>query len=194
MTGTKDPRESDLIDRVKSGERRAFDRLVEPHAPRLLALARRLLASTPEAEEAVQNALASVWINRRRLEAGRPVSGYLTTITLNKCRDRLRRRRAANFLGFGHGMEEAIAPDDAPDPESAAADREDLSRVRQAIERLPVRLREALVLVTIDGRSQREAADLLGVTEKTVETRIYRARNRLREKLGVSRGVIRPGA
>ena len=53
----------------------------------------------------------------------------------------------------------------------------------RAIERLPVKLREALVLVTIDGRSQREAAELLGVTEKTIETRIYRARQRLREKL-----------
>ena len=109
--------ESDLIAQVKSGGRRAFDRLVEPHAPRLLALARRMLASPSEAEEAVQNALASVWINRRRLDASRSVGGYLTTVTLNKCRDRLRRRRAASFLGFGQGMENIIASDDSPGPE-----------------------------------------------------------------------------
>mgnify|MGYP003547813296 FL=1 len=54
--------------------------------------------------------------------------------------------------------------------------------LRAEIERLPVRLREALVLVSIDGRSQAEAASLLGVSEKAIETRVYRARQRLREK------------
>ena len=54
---------------------------------------------------------------------------------------------------------------------------------RQAeIARMPVRLREALMLVTIEGRSQAEAADLLGTTEKAIETRVYRARNRLKER------------
>ena len=186
MAEAGDSSESDLIAQVKSGGRRAFDRLVEPHAPRLLALARRMLASPSEAEEAVQNALASVWMNRRRLDASRSVGGYLTTVTLNKCRDRLRRRRAASFLGFGQGMEDIIASDDSPGPEDAVRDRRELARVQSEIERLPVRLREALVLVAIDGRSQREAAELLGVSEKTIETRIYRARNRLRESLEYS--------
>src|SRR5690606_26975066 len=124
--------------------------------------------SHSDAEDVVQNALASVWIARHRLDSSRPIGGYLTTITLNKCRDRLRRRKAAGFLGFGLGVEDEISPDDAPDPESEAAERQDLDRVRRQIERLPVKLREALVLVAIDGRSQREAAELLGVTEKTV--------------------------
>ena len=48
---------------------------------------------------------------------------------------------------------------------------------------MPIRLREALVLVSVEGRSQAEAAALLGTTEKAIETRIYRARNRLRERV-----------
>lgn len=178
--------EHDLIDQVKAGGRAAFDRLVTPHAPRLLALAGRMLSSPTEAEDAVQNALASVWLSRDRLDPDRPIAGYLTTITLNKCRDRLRRRKAARFLGFGNGLEEAITTDDSPGPEMVISDRQDLVRVQHEIEQLPIKLREALVLVTIDGRTQREAANLLGVSEKTIETRIYRARNRLREKLDFS--------
>ncbi len=58
-----------------------------------------------------------------------------------------------------------------------------LARVYRELERLPIRLREALVLVSLDGRSQREAAALLGVTEKAVETRIYRARQKIRDKI-----------
>ncbi|RKF22669.1 RNA polymerase sigma factor [Altericroceibacterium spongiae] len=188
MAEPQDVLEADLIEQVKAGRRKAFDRLVEPHAFRLLTLARRMLASPSEAEEAVQTALASVWIGRERLDTARALGPYLTTTVLNKCRDRLRRRKAARFLGFGYGLEEVIATDHRPGPENTAANREELMRVQQEIECLPVRLREALILVTIDGRSQREAAILLGVSEKTIETRIYRARKRLREKLNFPEG------
>ena len=183
MQGHEDSDEQQLVEQVRTGSRGAFDRLARRHTPRLLGLATRMLASPAEAEDAVQNALASVWLGRHRLATDRAIGGYLTTVTLNKCRDRLRRRKAAGFLGFGGGLDEAVSSDLAPDPEVSAADREALARVQGEVERLPIRLREALVLVTMDGRSQKEAADLLGVTEKTIETRIYRARNRLREKL-----------
>jgi RNA polymerase sigma factor (sigma-70 family) len=61
--------------------------------------------------------------------------------------------------------------------------REQLRLVEAEIRQLPIRLREALVLVSVEGRSQAEAAALLGTTEKAIETRIYRARNRLRERV-----------
>lgn len=142
-----------------------------------------MLGSGEEAEDAVQAALASAWVARAKLDPRRPAAAYLTTVTLNKCRDQLRRRKAARFLGFGRFDSEPPLVDDEPDPERAAGDRQQLVQVQLAIEKLPVKLREALVLVTIDGRGQREAAELLGVSEKTIETRVYRARQRLREKL-----------
>jgi len=54
------------------------------------------------------------------------------------------------------------------------------------IQKLPLRMREALILVAIDGRSQKEAAVLLGITEKAVEGLVYRARNTLRKKLDIA--------
>ncbi|GGO99615.1 RNA polymerase sigma factor [Stakelama pacifica] len=183
MQGQHDTDEQGLVEDVRSGSRTAFGRLVEPHLPRLLGLARRMLGSSEEAEDAVQTALASTWVARAKLDPAQPVAAYLTTVTLNKCRDRLRRRKAARFLSFGlFDMDLPVAAG-TPDAETEIGDRQTLESVSRAIERLPVKLREALVLVTIDGRSQREAAELLGVTEKTIETRIYRARQRLREKL-----------
>jgi len=183
VQGQRDTGEQGLIEDVRSGSRTAFGRLVEPHLPRLLGLARRMLGSSEEAEDAVQTALASTWIARAKLDPTQPVAAYLTTITLNKCRDRLRRRRAARFLSFGVFDADMPVVAETPDAETEIGDRQTLERVSRAIERLPLKLREALILVTIDGRSQREAAELLGVTEKTIETRIYRARQRLREKL-----------
>jgi RNA polymerase sigma-70 factor (ECF subfamily) len=80
------------------------------------------------------------------------------------------------------GREADAVADDAPNPENVAGAREQLRLVQAEIGRLPVRLQEALVLVTVEGYSQAEAAELLGTTEKAVETRIYRARNRLKER------------
>jgi len=183
VRGPEDTLERDLVEKVRAGNRAAFDQLAAIHLPRLLSLSRRMLGSGDEAQDALQNALASTWIARAKLDPSKPIAAYLTTVTLNKCRDRLRRRKAAMLLGLGAFDPDLPVPSDAPDAESEIADRQALRQVSREIEHLPIRLREALVLVAIDGRSQREAAELLGVTEKTIETRVYRARQRLREKL-----------
>lgn len=109
----------------------------------------------------------------------------LMTITLNKCRDRLRRRKTAQFLGYGEEHELALVPDCSPAPDVETGDRQALATTYAEIQKLPIRLREALVLVAIEGRSQGEVAGLLGTTPKAVEARVYRARKILREKLGM---------
>ncbi|WP_034922515.1 RNA polymerase sigma factor [Erythrobacter sp. SD-21] len=183
MQERHDSQERELVARVVAGDRRAFTQLVEPLVPRLLATALRLLGTRDEAEDAVQNALASAWIARSRIDRSRSFLPLLTTITLNKCRDKLRRRKAADFLGFGRASMPELASDPAPSPETEAVDRQLLEQTRSEIRRLPLRLREALILVAIDGRSQSEAAELLGISAKAVEALVYRARKILREKL-----------
>lgn len=166
----------------------AFARLIEPMIPDLLSTALRLLGSKDEAEDAVQNALASTWIARARLDPDRELLPYVMTVTINKCRDRLRRRKVAQFLGYGqeHGL--ADVEDSSPTPEVETHDRQVLAATYAEIGKLPVRLKEALVLVAIDGRSQGEAATFLGITEKAVEARVYRARKMLRKKLRMGEG------
>ena len=141
-----------------------------------------MLSSPSQAEDVVQDSLASVWLTRHRLDADKPVGPYLTTVVLNRCRDRLRRRKIAGFFGFSEDEGHDAIADDVPSPEVLAASREELKLVQSEIARMPVRLREALVLVSIEGRSQAEAAELLGTTEKAIETRVYRARNRLKKR------------
>jgi len=84
---------------------------------------------------------------------------------------------------LGAESETLAIVDDSPDPQEIAMQRQELRMLLEQIERLPIRLREALILVSIDGRSQAEAAELLGVSEKAIETRIYRARQKLRDRL-----------
>ena len=183
MEGRNDTPDEELVEKIIAGDKAAFGRLVEPHLPRLLGLARRMLSSADEAEDALQNALASVWMARAKLDPRKPVAAYLTTVTLNKFRDRLRRQKVVRLLSLrALGPDVAVAADE-PGPDVEIADRQLLAQVTNAIDRLPLRLREALVLVAIEGRSHGEVAKLLGVTEKSVETRVYRARQRLRNKI-----------
>ena len=175
--------EQELVAKVVAGDRRAFTQLVEPHIPRLMSTSLRMLGVREEAEDAVQNALASAWIARARLDPARPILPILTTITLNKCRDKLRRKKAAQFLGFGKSQAFDLAADRSPSPELEASDRQLLQATYAEIQNLPLRAREALILVAIDDRSQKEAAELLGISEKAVEALVYRARNALRKKL-----------
>lgn len=183
MAGQSNDTEKDQLAKAVAGDRAAFARLVTPHAPRLLTTALRVVGARAEAEDAVQDALASLWVTRARLDVNRPILPMLTTITLNKCRDRLRRRKTAAFFGLNAQPDFAVVDGGAPSPETETADREELLAVYSAIQQLPIRLREALILVAIDGRSQGEAGELLGVTEKAIETRVYRARKLLRERL-----------
>lgn len=185
MQGTLHDQESELVAMVAAGDRRAFTQLVEPHLPRLLATSLRMLGVRDEAEDAVQNALASAWIARARLDPERPILPILTTITLNKCRDKLRRRKAAQFLGFGKSPSYELAADQTPSPEIEASDKQLLQATYTEIQKLPLRMREALILVAIDGQSQKEAAELLGISEKAAETLVYRARKTLRKKLAI---------
>ena len=184
MSESGNKNETQLIVAAKTGDRKAFDSLIALHAPRLLSVASRMLASETEAEDAVQNALASAWLALHRFDDDRPIGPWLTTITVNKCRDALRSQRWNRlFLNYDDERPVSLA-DPGSDPERQIADRQLLVIARQEIARLPQRLKEPFVLVTFDGRSQAEAAEILGITEKAVETRIYRARNRLREKIG----------
>ena len=98
----------------------------------------------------------------------------------------MRARRLRNIFGFEADDRGVTVADPHPGQDSQMADRQALALVREEITRLPSNLKEPFVLVTFDGRSQAEAAQILGITEKAVETRIYRARARLKERFAKS--------
>lgn len=139
-----------------------------------------MLGSESAAEDAVQEAFAAAWLGIGRYDPNRPFGAWLTRITLNKCRDAMRRNRVRRlfWLPIDEGM---AATSMSPNPEEVTGDRRALEAVQQAIARLPTKLKEPLVLTAVEGQSYAEAASLLGISRKTLEMRIYHARQRLRE-------------
>ena len=144
---------------------------------------RFIRASTGDAHEALdltQDTFIAAFSALGRYDRSRSFLTWLRRIALNKCRDWARRRRVRAML-WGTAPIDAAHDvlDDAIAGDVLAADRDELARVNAAIAQLPTRLRETLILRTIEGLDQAETADLLDISEKAVETRLYRARGEL---------------
>lgn len=168
-----------------AGDDQAFEHLVRRHKYGIYRLLRRYTADPDEAYEAVQEAFIAAWKALDRYDAERPFLTWLQTIAINKARDR-ERRLVVRRLFFGTaGLDDeamsAVDPREAAD--QAVIDRQLARRLDKAIGELPSALKEALLLTAFEGYSQLEAGRILRVSAKTIETRVYRARKLLAQRL-----------
>ncbi len=175
-----EPVDAELAVRATNGDEAAFSMLMRRYKVRLYQLIRRHVGDPDEAYDVLQESFVSAWGALARFDADRPFYAWLARIALNKCRDRGRRLLIRRLFREAVPLDAAGGvPDPAPAPDTIAGDRDALARLDQAISRLPVKLKEPLLLTALDGLSQAEAADVLGVSVKTIETRVYRARQKL---------------
>lgn len=186
MTEDEVPTDAVLAGRAAEGDDRAFAELVRRHKEPLYRLLRRYTGDADEAYEAAHEAFIAAWSAIRRYDPSRPFLAWLRTIAINKARDRGRRAAFRRLLFGSHGLEDNASLDQ-PDPaalaDEAVIEREALAALDQAISCLPTALKEALLLTAFEGCSQKQAGEILGVSDKTVETRVYRARKILARSL-----------
>ncbi len=177
-----DATDAELVAGVLRGEEAAFTALMRRHKSWLYLFIRRHVATSEDAYDILQESFTSAWGALKRYDPSRPFDIWLRRIALNKCRDRARkeavRRRVFSFIGLPAEAVEA-APDPAAPADSVEIANETLRRLSAALESLPRQLKESLVLTALQGLSQREAAEILGVNPKIVEMRAYRARKQL---------------
>lgn len=178
--------DADLARRAAAGDDQAFERLVRRHKDRVYRLLRRYTADPEEAYEAAHEAFIAAWRALDRYDANRPFLPWLQTIAINKARDRRRRHVVRRLLLGGAGLDqEAMAvvdPSGAPD--QTVMDRQLTRRLDRLVGHLPAALKEALLLTAFEGYSHELAGRMLGVSAKAIETRVYRARKLLRQRLG----------
>ena len=183
---------ADLSARAAGGDRAAFSELMRQTRTALFRFVRRYVGDEQDAWDLLQDTYATAWINIRRYDPTRPFEAWIRTIALNKCRDWSRRRFVRRLIRGGVDLASPEAMS-VPDGAESADDRMEagrrLARLNEAMSRLPPQLKAPLLLTAIEGRSQAEAAGMLGVSIKTVETRVARARRKLSEALGDTTAV-----
>ncbi len=176
-----------LMDRLRrEGDTEALSMLMDRYNPRLYAVSRRYLSDDSEIEDLAQETWLSIYQGRGRFRPGARFSSWLYTVHLNKCRDRLRgagrEKRRARIADWA---EAESAPDpSATTPEDAAVRAQRRLMVLSALERLPARQREVLVLSLTEGLSFEEIARRLDCPAGTARSNMHYAVRRLRDLVG----------
>lgn len=176
-----------LISRAAAGDDLAFTALMRKFKSPLYRFAFRHMGDADDAEDIVQDTFIALHRNLARFNPKYKASTWVFQIAMNKCRDLGRKRKTRAFMQrITPLMEVKIANIEANEsPEAAIDDKQKLEAVNMAISFLPENLKAPLILCTVENMSQKQAADILKISPKAVETRIYRARQSLAQALGM---------
>jgi RNA polymerase sigma-70 factor, ECF subfamily len=183
--------EAALVGRLRAGENAAFDELVMLAGGRMLAVARRMMGSEADAQDAVQDAFLSAFKSLGRFDGRSQLTTWLHRITVNACLMKLRSKSRRpetsiegllpTFVADGHQTRSTRAWN--PDPSGGIQRAEVRDLVRAKINELPEQYRVVLVLRDIEELSTEETAQVLEMTVHAVKTRLHRARQALRTLL-----------
>jgi RNA polymerase sigma-70 factor (ECF subfamily) len=199
--------ESLLLARLRKGDERAFNELVEKHHGALIRMALRYVADRDVAEEVVQDTWIAVIDGLKHFEGRSSLSTWMFSILIHKAKDRgVRESKHINFSALEsydeEGGEEAVDPSrfhasgelaghwamppqpwDEQTPERLLASKQAFAALSQAMEALPRGLREVLMLKDVEELDSDEICERLAITETNLYVRLHRARERVRESV-----------
>lgn len=183
-----------LVDRFKNGDRSAFDEMVSRYWDRIYSMVHQLLRNQQDAEEVTQDAFIRAHRGLVNFRGESAFSTWLYQIATNLARNRYwywwrrKRDKSVSFdapVSSENDMTLAdIIPAEVESPDDITVNQEFVARIGQGMERLSAKHREILVLRNIKNMSYEEIASILGISVGTVKSRIARARESLRSKLG----------
>ena len=190
MTGAPDSEIQLLIERARSGDTRAFEDLARREERALYRHALRIVGTTSDAEDIVQDALFSAWRSIASFQ-GLSFRAWLLRIATNRALDHLRSRKRRPELPLDPPDDDDVTWAEpvaaGPDLTQLVGDREALAAVEAALGSLPAEQRTALLLRDVEGFAYEEIAVITSVEIGTVKSRIHRGRLAVRNVL-ITRG------
>jgi len=172
--------ESDFVRRARDGDLAAFDALVRTHFKRVYSFTHRLVGSHEDAEDLAQECFVRAWRALPHYREEAAFGTWLCRIALHLAQDH---RRAGARRAITIPMEHGERPSSEASPAEALTRAELSKEVALALDRLPARLRAALVLRAIEGREYDEVAGITGVKSATARTHVMQARKLLQRAL-----------
>lgn len=179
VTAWSEKQDPELLEAIQSGSHHAFAVLVTRHTPRFYRIAYRYMAQREAAEDIVQQAFLKLWARPDHWQAGRQASftTWFTRVIIHLCLDAKRKRATLP-------LEEGMDPEDsAPLPEEALLRCEEQTALETAIQALPERQQTALALCFYEAVSNQEAASVMQISVKALESLLMRAKMTLKIRL-----------
>ena len=187
--------DDEIVVRVLQGQTALFEVLMRRHNERVYRAARAILRDDREAEDVMQQAYVNAYANLRQFDGRAAFATWLTKIAVYEAIARAKKRGRYEPLESDTSNLETFMPISAvPDPERQAFGRELGALLESAIDGLADGCREVFVLRQVQGMSTAETAQVLGVSEDVVKTRLSRARSALRRDLFERAGLAADNA
>jgi RNA polymerase sigma-70 factor (ECF subfamily) len=164
-----------LIGRIADGDQLAMRTLFARHHTRVYRFVQRLLRNEAAAEDVVSDVFLDVWRQAGAFEGRSTVSTWLLSMARFKALSAMRRKQHAEW--DPEAMSNIADPGD--DPETILSHKSDAQALRRGLSQLSSAHAEVMDLVYYHGKSVAEAADILGIPEATVKTRMFHARKKL---------------
>ncbi len=189
-TGAQEDPDAELVERLQKGDLKALDELFRRHRNAAYGIGYRLLGNAEDALDVVQEAFIHVM---RAIGAFRGQSTFRTwlyRIVTHAALDyrRYRAVRSSGSLDTEESVEPAATGPSNPAPDQEAQTQDLRAAIDKALENVSEKNRAALVLYAIEGMSYKEVAEVLGISVGTVMSRIFNARQRLKELLATEIG------
>ena len=182
--------DEELVSLARSGDHGAFQQLVERYESRVAGTAIGMLGQGPDAEDVGQETFIRFYDALDRFRGESAVGTYLTRIAINLSLNAINRRKwmRLRFWSLDEEEEESRPPEPSVDGQAVVDEEAQKQVVDQAIQQLKPDHRAVVVLRMIEGYSTKETAELLGVAEGTVLSRLSRGMTRLKSILQTGMG------
>lgn len=180
-----------VVRQVLDGQTAQFELLMRRYNERVYRAARAIVRDDDEAEDVMQQAYVNAFLHLRQFSGAARFSTWLTRIAIHEALARV--RRAGRYTPFDDQVSTAEMPMTRSfplDPERQAFTGELRGLLEWAIDTLADGMRETFVLRDVEGLSTAEVANLLGVSDDVVKTRLSRARAALRDRLLERTGAV----
>lgn len=173
-----------LVHRLRAGNEDAYREFVDAYRDRILTVVSRVVGHGGDAEDLAQDTFLKAFGAIHRFQGQSALFTWLYRIAVNTARDWVAHRRRRPAVSLDAMPAGSVDPPAEADGPGQLSEREELrARVRSAMERLPEPFRTTLILREMEGHSYEEVARILDVSIGTVESRLFRARTKLRALL-----------
>jgi RNA polymerase sigma-70 factor (ECF subfamily) len=173
----------DILKRCQAGDTNAFRHLVEYYQSFAYALAYRMLFCREEAEDVVQESFVRVWRHMKTFNHRQKFTTWFYKIVTNLCYDKMKANRRRKNVIIPQSGEQALSPASHEDLEEDVVNKDLVARIEKFIDELSTRQKSVFVLRDLQNLEVREVARILGISESSVKTNLFYARQNIRNKL-----------
>ncbi len=171
--------EAELVARVVSGDREAFNAVMRGHEDRVFSVCLRILGDREKALDATQETFLTVFRKTHQFKGDSALGTWIYRIAVNTCYDEIRKSKRRLI----ESLPDHLDPSD-PSAEAAIESAGMWPEIEVALSSLPPEFRSAIVLSDIEGMTMVEVAQTLGVPVGTAKSRVFRGRRLLAKRLG----------